>query len=165
MKEDPPLEAKCRDKFLVQSVAVTADREFSNVASIVRWPFFLSLGAIEWDKANVGRFSGHTSNKQTSRLSRRRKSVSASCPPTMLQLPRLEPTEPAQRAFMRINCAHPHLRRPLLPTAVLQLPLSELFPAQNPVPQIARTWARSRPLRTTQLRAARSLPLVQPWRR
>jgi hypothetical protein len=34
MKEDPPLEAKCRDKFLVQSVAVAADKEFSNVASI-----------------------------------------------------------------------------------------------------------------------------------
>ncbi|KAF2759592.1 VAMP-associated protein [Pseudovirgaria hyperparasitica] len=34
MKEDPPPDAKCRDKFLVQSVAVSADREFSNVASI-----------------------------------------------------------------------------------------------------------------------------------
>ena len=36
MKEDPPLDAKCRDKFLVQSVAVSADKEFTNVASIVR---------------------------------------------------------------------------------------------------------------------------------
>ncbi|ORY09399.1 PapD-like protein [Clohesyomyces aquaticus] len=34
MKEDPPMDAKCRDKFLVQSVAVTADKEFTNVASI-----------------------------------------------------------------------------------------------------------------------------------
>ncbi|KAI9785739.1 MAG: phosphatidylinositol-binding protein scs2 [Geoglossum umbratile] len=34
MKEDPPPDAKCRDKFLVQSVAVTADKEFSNVPSI-----------------------------------------------------------------------------------------------------------------------------------
>ncbi|KAF2198526.1 VAMP-associated protein [Delitschia confertaspora ATCC 74209] len=34
MKEDPPLEAKCRDKFLVQSVAVAAEKEFQNVASI-----------------------------------------------------------------------------------------------------------------------------------
>jgi len=34
MKEDPAPDAKCRDKFLVQSVAVTADKEFSNVASI-----------------------------------------------------------------------------------------------------------------------------------
>ncbi|KAF2085850.1 VAMP-associated protein [Saccharata proteae CBS 121410] len=34
MKEDPPPDARCRDKFLVQSVAVTADKEFTNVASI-----------------------------------------------------------------------------------------------------------------------------------
>jgi hypothetical protein len=36
MKEDPPPDAKCRDKFLVQSVLVTADKEFTNVASLVR---------------------------------------------------------------------------------------------------------------------------------
>lgn len=35
MKEDPPPDAKCRDKFLVQSVLVTADKEFTNVASLV----------------------------------------------------------------------------------------------------------------------------------
>lgn len=35
MKEDPPLEIKCRDKFLVQSVAVPANQEFTNVASVV----------------------------------------------------------------------------------------------------------------------------------
>lgn len=35
MKQEPPLDAKCRDKFLVQSVAVTADKEFANIASIV----------------------------------------------------------------------------------------------------------------------------------
>ena len=34
MKEDPPMDAKCRDKFLVQSVLVTADKEFSNVTAI-----------------------------------------------------------------------------------------------------------------------------------
>ena len=37
MKEDPPLDARCRDKFLVQSVLVTADKEFTNVASLVRF--------------------------------------------------------------------------------------------------------------------------------
>lgn len=36
MKQDPPLDIKCRDKFLVQSVAVTADKEFTNIQSIVR---------------------------------------------------------------------------------------------------------------------------------
>lgn len=35
MKEEPPLDAKCKDKFLVQSVAITGDMEFQNVTSIV----------------------------------------------------------------------------------------------------------------------------------
>jgi hypothetical protein len=35
MKQEPPLDAKCRDKFLVQSVTVTPDKEFANPASIV----------------------------------------------------------------------------------------------------------------------------------
>lgn len=34
MKQEPPMDAKCRDKFLVQSVAVTAEKEFSNIAAI-----------------------------------------------------------------------------------------------------------------------------------
>ncbi|TAQ91516.1 hypothetical protein B7494_g223 [Chlorociboria aeruginascens] len=34
MKTEPPLDAKCRDKFLVQSVAITADKEFDNQGSI-----------------------------------------------------------------------------------------------------------------------------------
>jgi hypothetical protein len=38
MKEDPPPDAKCRDKFLVQSVLVTADKEFTNVGSLVHYP-------------------------------------------------------------------------------------------------------------------------------
>jgi len=36
MKQDPPLDAKCRDKFLVQSVPITSDREFVDVHTIVR---------------------------------------------------------------------------------------------------------------------------------
>lgn len=39
MKEDPPMDAKCRDKFLVQSVAVSADQELPNVTAIVRSSF------------------------------------------------------------------------------------------------------------------------------
>ncbi|KAK4040307.1 PapD-like protein [Parachaetomium inaequale] len=34
MKQEPPADAKCRDKFLVQSVIITADKEFSNVTQI-----------------------------------------------------------------------------------------------------------------------------------
>lgn len=37
MKEDPPAGYKCRDKFLVQSVAITADKEYNNVQQIVRF--------------------------------------------------------------------------------------------------------------------------------
>ncbi|PWW75308.1 VAMP-associated protein [Tuber magnatum] len=34
MKEDPPVDYKCRDKFLVQSVAITADKECTSVGHI-----------------------------------------------------------------------------------------------------------------------------------
>lgn len=34
MKEDPPADAKCRDKFLVQSIAISADNEFSNIQQV-----------------------------------------------------------------------------------------------------------------------------------
>ncbi|PKS07760.1 hypothetical protein jhhlp_006368 [Lomentospora prolificans] len=35
MKADPPLDAKCRDKFLVQSVVITPDKEFTTVATVL----------------------------------------------------------------------------------------------------------------------------------
>ncbi|KAK1978488.1 MSP domain-containing protein [Colletotrichum cereale] len=34
MKQEPPLDTKCRDKFLVQSVPITADKEFASIANI-----------------------------------------------------------------------------------------------------------------------------------
>lgn len=34
MKEDPPPDARCRDKFLVQSVAISADKDVANVTQI-----------------------------------------------------------------------------------------------------------------------------------
>ena len=76
MKEDPPLDAKCRDKFLVQSVAVTADKEFSNVASIVCHPcnisgiklFTLSaVGAHRTDRQVVNQREKDSSGILTSR--------------------------------------------------------------------------------------------------
>ncbi|MCJ1260909.1 phosphatidylinositol-binding protein scs2 [Lobaria immixta] len=33
MREDPPPDARCRDKFLVQSVAITPERDMSNIAA------------------------------------------------------------------------------------------------------------------------------------
>jgi hypothetical protein len=43
MKDEPAPDAKCKDKFLVQTVAVTKDMEFANVSSIVR-----VLGTSTW---------------------------------------------------------------------------------------------------------------------
>ncbi|MCJ1402831.1 phosphatidylinositol-binding protein scs2 [Xylographa trunciseda] len=34
MKDDPPLDARCRDKFLVQSVGITAEQDVGNITSI-----------------------------------------------------------------------------------------------------------------------------------
>ncbi|KAK1836019.1 vesicle-associated protein 2-2 [Podospora conica] len=34
MKQEPPADARCRDKFLVQSCTITGDKEFTNVAQI-----------------------------------------------------------------------------------------------------------------------------------
>lgn len=35
MRQPPAPDAKCRDKFLVQSVIITPDKEFTNVQNIV----------------------------------------------------------------------------------------------------------------------------------
>lgn len=35
MREDPPPDTRCRDKFLVQSVAITPERDMSNIAATV----------------------------------------------------------------------------------------------------------------------------------
>ncbi|KHN93880.1 Vesicle-associated membrane protein [Metarhizium album ARSEF 1941] len=35
MKQDPPLDAKCRDKFLVQCAPITSDKDFSSIASVL----------------------------------------------------------------------------------------------------------------------------------
>lgn len=37
MKADPAPDARCRDKFLVQSALITADKDFSSIASVVRY--------------------------------------------------------------------------------------------------------------------------------
>lgn len=35
MKQEPALDAKCRDKFLVQSAPITGDKEFTSIANVV----------------------------------------------------------------------------------------------------------------------------------
>jgi hypothetical protein len=53
MKVEPPVDAKCRDKFLVQSVAVTADKEFTNIAAIVRPPHLNTLNNANSNSGNM----------------------------------------------------------------------------------------------------------------
>lgn len=37
MKEEPPLNAKCKDKFLIQSTLITQEKEDRPLQEIVRW--------------------------------------------------------------------------------------------------------------------------------
>jgi hypothetical protein len=53
MKEEPPLAAKCKDKFLIQSTFITPAKETMNLKEIVRDPFS-SLDTISKTKTIVG---------------------------------------------------------------------------------------------------------------
>ena len=46
MREDPPPDARCRDKFLVQSVAITPERDLGNITAIVSQRFMHALGCV-----------------------------------------------------------------------------------------------------------------------
>jgi hypothetical protein len=41
LKEEPPLNTKCKDKFLIQSTIITPDKENLALHDIVRMPPFL----------------------------------------------------------------------------------------------------------------------------
>ena len=43
MKEEPPLAAKCKDKFLIQSTTITPEKETLSLADIVSSSSFLLL--------------------------------------------------------------------------------------------------------------------------
>ncbi|KAL8828933.1 MAG: hypothetical protein Q9191_002303 [Dirinaria sp. TL-2023a] len=53
MKEDPPLDARCRDKFLVQSIPITQDKESSNIAAIVSTHLYKWSNAEKRAKAEI----------------------------------------------------------------------------------------------------------------
>ncbi|KAL9122351.1 MAG: hypothetical protein Q9187_001086 [Circinaria calcarea] len=61
MKEDPPLDARCRDKFLVQSVVIAPDQELPNITTIVSdpvaWLYYeCSLMAVAKHRENRKKF-------------------------------------------------------------------------------------------------------------
>lgn len=43
LKEEPPLNAKCKDKFLIQSTVITPDKETMSLQEIVRRPVGMSV--------------------------------------------------------------------------------------------------------------------------
>ncbi|KAL9132486.1 MAG: hypothetical protein Q9175_006345 [Cornicularia normoerica] len=53
MREDPSPDARCRDKFLVQSVAITPERDMGNVTAIWQNVEKISKGSIEERKIRV----------------------------------------------------------------------------------------------------------------
>jgi hypothetical protein len=67
-KVEPGPDVKCKDKFLVQTVAVTPDKEFANIAEIVR-ACYLLLG----QRTNL--FSGRMLSRKTRDRYRRRRFV------------------------------------------------------------------------------------------
>lgn len=88
MKEDPPADAKCRDKFLVQSVAISADKEVANVSQIVRYHCQLSKPSV----ILTFHCSGPRSSRMPSRRYKRRRSVLSSCLPRALLPPMVQVT-------------------------------------------------------------------------
>ncbi|KAL1960259.1 hypothetical protein VTO42DRAFT_8802 [Malbranchea cinnamomea] len=60
MKEEPPLDAKCKDKFLVLSTIVTADKDFSNIASIWQEVERVSKSTIQERKIRVNYLPAET---------------------------------------------------------------------------------------------------------
>jgi hypothetical protein len=52
MKEEPPLAAKCKDKFLIQSTTITPEKETLSLSDIVSSPS-LELPAICYSLADI----------------------------------------------------------------------------------------------------------------
>ncbi|KJZ73875.1 hypothetical protein HIM_06768 [Hirsutella minnesotensis 3608] len=63
MKADPPLDTKCRDKFLVQSAPITADKEFASIATVLE---STDKSQIQERKIRVNWLAAPGSQEQTS---------------------------------------------------------------------------------------------------
>lgn len=65
LKEEPPLNAKCKDKFLIQSTIITPEKESLGLADIVRFRSYLSLNTItHTDLISVGCLAGRRRRAQ-----------------------------------------------------------------------------------------------------
>ena len=143
MKEDPPPDAKCRDKFLVQSVLVTADKEFTNVGSLVRRSgVYVPL---DLRQRLTAFHSGRTLSRRPSLRSKRRRSGSSFSLPTTAR-----PTRPLQGPTVSAasRCSHLRHPRPSPPSAAYQR-LLDPCPSPKTARPTARTWEKSRTRPTT----------------
>ena len=77
MKDDPPIDARCRDKFLVQSVSIPVEQDVGSITSIVS----VRTAKI---RAMIDELSGKTLRKQPKAQSKSERSGSLSCPATTL---------------------------------------------------------------------------------
>ena len=87
MKEDPPMDARCRDKFLVQTVAISSDQDASNITAVASWPRH-DVHAL-FSNSDC---SGRKSRRPQRSPSRNAKSVSRSCLRTILAKATWPPT-------------------------------------------------------------------------
>ncbi|KAL9112808.1 MAG: hypothetical protein Q9187_007710 [Circinaria calcarea] len=67
MKEDPPLDARCRDKFLVQSVAIAPDQELPNITTIWQNIEKIAKSSIQERKIRVTFLPGNESTSTPQR--------------------------------------------------------------------------------------------------
>ncbi|KAI7010211.1 hypothetical protein KC355_g6275 [Hortaea werneckii] len=65
MKEDPPLDTRCRDKFLVQSVAIPADADSSNVSQVWSHIEATAKGSVQEKKIRVSFLPADGQSAQT----------------------------------------------------------------------------------------------------
>lgn len=132
MKEDPPPDARCRDKFLVQTVAIAGDSDASNVPTIVccavTWPASL-LTRSQWQ--NIEKVSKSSIQERKIRVVFLPADGSTTTPSHQTphgQVSRDYP-EPALRFLLRLQCSIWETKHPQ-PTVLQLLPLDLRGPAQ-----------------------------------
>jgi len=135
MKAEPPADFKCRDKFLVQTVLISAAQELPDVSAIV-----CLRAALYLSRANTS--SGRTSRKQQSHPYRRKRSVSTSylcldkpdllLRTRLLHLARLSSESTTTMNFL--HTVHPS-RAPQHLSVIRLLPPADMRQPLSPVPK------------------------------
>lgn len=126
MTEEPPLDHKCRDKFLVQSVGISASDEIGNVQSVVSGSGQVSV-IIE-----LMSYSGPTSKKTPAPRFKKRKFASISCLQLVEEQQLAHTMLPRLRDRALLHMARRISRQPTAPqplTRLHKVPTPRLGPA------------------------------------